>query len=145
MIWFWLALAFLLIFAGLFVFTQGGQNIGPAIVTVGVVILLILLVSPSRGQSNGHTHEGAAGRFYQTWNMPDRPSLSCCSNQDCGPVASRLVNGKWEAQEPEGAWVEIPPEKIEINRDSPDGRSHMCGRKVMSGFAVYCFIRGGGS
>lgn len=145
MILFWIAVAFVLIVGGLFVFTQGGQNLGPAIVTIGVVILLVLLVSPSRGQSNGHTHEGAVGRFYQSWMQPDHPNVSCCSNQDCGPAASRLVNGHWQAQEPEGSWVNIPDEKIEINRDSPDGRSHMCGRKLYSGFNVFCFARGGGA
>jgi hypothetical protein len=145
MILLWIILAALLIVAGLFVFTQGGDSLGPFITMIGVVILIVLLVSPSRAVDNGHTHEGAVGNFYQTWNMPDRPTISCCSDQDCGPAASRLINGKWEAQEPEGAWIEIPEEKIENWRDSPDGRSHLCGRKLLTEFAVYCFVRGSGT
>lgn len=109
------------------------------------ILVLMLGIHFARAADNGHTHEGAAGKFYQTWMMPDAPRTSCCSDQDCGPVASRIVNGKWQAQEPEGDWVDIPINKIEQNRDSPDGRSHLCGRKMWSGFSVFCFIRGSGS
>lgn len=109
------------------------------------ILVMALGIHFARAADNGHTHEGAVGKFYQTWMQPDHPTVSCCSDQDCGPAASRLVNGHWQAQEPEGTWVDIPDEKIEPYRDSPDGRSHMCGRKLFSGFNVFCFARGGGA
>lgn len=93
----------------------------------------------------GHTHEGVLGRFYSTWMMPDAPKVSCCSDQDCSPAASRFVNNRWEAQR-NGLWYSVPPNKVEQNRDSPDGRSHLCGRPGYSGeFTVFCFVRGQGA
>ncbi len=145
MVWFWILVAILLIVLGLFIFTQGGQNLGPAVVLMGVVIILILAVAPVRAEERqGHTHAGVVGQFYQSWMQPDNPKTSCCSEQDCSPAASRFINGKWEA-EFDGEWVQVPPYKIEQNRDSPDGRSHICGRKSWSGIFVFCFIRGSGT
>lgn len=144
MIWIWIFMAVVLIGLGLFMFRQGLQNLGPAVCTVGVVILLMLLVSPARS-AEGHTHEGDVGRFYQSWMMPDSPKTSCCHDQDCSPAASRIVNGRWEAQR-DGAWISVPNQKIEQNRDSPDGRSHLCGRPAYGGgFSVFCFVAGNGS
>jgi hypothetical protein len=108
-------------------------------------LMLALSIHFARAADNGHTHEGAVGEFYQTWKMPDRPTVSCCNDKDCGPAASRFIKGHWQAQEPEGEWVDIPDEKVEQNRDSPDGRSHLCGRRLYQGFTVFCFARGGGT
>lgn len=84
-------------------------------------------------------------QFYSTWMMPDAPWASCCHNRDCHPAASRFVNGHWEARWADTEqWSPIPPNKVEQNRESPDGRSHMCGRQVGTGVTVYCFVRGGG-
>lgn len=112
-----------------------------ALIVMGGLLLFMWSIDLARGQ---HTHEGAVGKFYQDWKMPDAPQTSCCNDMDCQPAASRFVNGQWEA-EFDGEWVKIPPYKIEQNRDSPDGRSHICGRKSLSGVVVFCFIRGGGT
>ncbi len=146
MILFYIFVAVVLIVLGLFIITQGGEKLGSTVAAIGVVILLILLVSPSRGEEAiGHTHEGDVGRFYQSWMMPDSPKTSCCHDQDCSPAASRIVDGHWEAQR-DGAWYSIPAYKIEQNRDSPDGRSHLCGRPAYGGgFSVFCFIAGNGA
>lgn len=45
MIVFWVVAAIVCIVLGLFVFSQGGDGLGPAIATVGVAILLIIAVS----------------------------------------------------------------------------------------------------
>lgn len=92
-----------------------------------------------------HTHEGAVGKFYQSWMMPDAPRTSCCHDQDCAPTASRFVNNRWEAER-NGIWIPIPSGKVEQERDSPDGRSHLCGRQTMTGeFMVFCFLAGSGT
>jgi hypothetical protein len=110
-----------------------------------VLALFLMCVTQAWGQERaGHTHEGALGKFYQTWMMPDAPKVSCCSDQDCSPAASRFVNDKWEAQV-DDQWVQVPESKIEQERDSPDGRSHICGRKGWNGFTVFCFVRGNGT
>lgn len=114
-----------------------------ALIAAGLVVLMWALSTHfARAQ---HTHEGAVGRFYQSWMMPDSPRTSCCHDQDCAPAASRFINNRWEAEH-NGVWVPIPPNKVEQNRDSPDGRSHLCGRELIIGeFTVFCFIRGGGT
>lgn len=114
----------------------------------GALALLFVghLINPASAQGHPPEHQALHERFYSTWMMPDAPKVSCCHNQDCAPAASRVVDGRWEAKRPDDdTWVQVPPSKIEQNRDSPDGRSHLCGRKISSGFAVFCFIRGGGT
>lgn len=103
-----------------------------------------LSIKVARG-AEGHTHAGAVGRFYQSWMMPDAPHLSCCHDEDCGPAQSRFQNGHWEARwRSEDEWTPIPVGKVEQDRDTPDGRSHMCGRKsgVRGEVIVFCFVRG---
>ena len=107
--------------------------------------LVLILVQIARG-AEGHTHEGAVGRFYQTWKMPDAPHVSCCSDEDCAPAASRFVDGHWEARwKDEDDWTPIPAGKVDQTRETPDGRSHMCGRRGSDGgMYIFCFVRGGG-
>lgn len=111
------------------------------------VALLFLMSAYCARAAEGHTHEGAVGKFYQSWMMPDNRGVSCCHDQDCAPAASRLVNGKWEAER-DGEWVQIPDQKVETERDSPDGRSHLCGKRYSAfgngGVAVFCFVPGAG-
>jgi hypothetical protein len=147
MFWFWLFVAAALIIVGLFIFTQGGQSLGPAIVTVGVVIVLILIVSPARAADlGGHTHHGAAGRFYQTWMRPDNRAISCCHDKDCAPAQSKLVGGRWQARNSDGEpWIEVPDSRVERDRDSPDGRSHLCKAGTIGSVLVYCFLPANGS
>jgi hypothetical protein len=113
---------------------------------LAAVLLAVCIHSRAARSAEAHTHEGAAGRFYQTWMMPDAPRVSCCHNEDCAPAASRFVDGHWEARwKDEDEWVAIPAGKVEKERDTPDGRSHMCGRRGFGGFNVFCFVPGGGS
>lgn len=94
----------------------------------------------------GHTHEGVVGRFYSTWTMPDNRDVSCCHEQDCKPASSKFENGSWFARlSDDGGWIRIPAQKIERDRDSPDGRSHLCGRRSIGEFTVFCFAPGNGA
>jgi hypothetical protein len=88
-------------------------------------------------------------KFYNTWKMPSNREISCCHEQDCAPAEARqLSNGQWEARQlgDTGNFTPIPPEKVEYDRDSPDGRNHLCGRRLGIGndFYVYCFIAANG-
>lgn len=106
-----------------------------------------LFAVPVQAEDHQHKHPnatyfGATAKFYETWMRPDMPTSSCCNKQDCDAVEQvRQHNGQWEAK-PQGsnAWISIPPEKVELNRDSPDGRSHLC----RAGSTVFCFIAGAG-
>jgi hypothetical protein len=82
--------------------------------------------------------------------MPDNRRVPCCDNQDCSPAESKIENGNWVARKvgDDGNWTVIPPEKIEHDRVSPDGRSHLCSRRIARywklglGDVVLCFIPG---
>ncbi len=105
---------------------------------------LMLGFRGSFGQTHHHAGESAdVDRFYSTWMMPDDQTKSCCHRLDCAPAEAKMMDGAWYARQV-GAWKwnYIPPEKIEHNRDNPDGRNHLC---ASSGGSVYCFILGSGT
>jgi hypothetical protein len=115
-------------------------------------LALVAFALPALGaEHRGHRPQDMElhKKFYSTWMLPDRFWIPCCYDQDCQPAASKFEDGSWWAKwDDMQKWVEIPAEKIEENRDSPDGRSHMCGRQSWlseSGFDVFCFVRGGGA
>jgi hypothetical protein len=122
----------------------------PYMIAAGGTALLVIgmLLWAHYARPKSSTPMKGLGKFYQSWKMPDNRAASCCNDEDCAPSASRLVNGKWEAQR-DGEWVSIPEHKIETERDSPDGRSHLCGKRYnvfgKGGVTVFCFIAGSGT
>jgi hypothetical protein len=89
-------------------------------------------------------------KFYKTWKMPDNRAISCCHDDDCQPAEARQKSdGTWEARQEgdKGNFTPVPPRKVEYDRDSPDGRNHLCGRRLGIGndFYVYCFLPASGS
>jgi len=108
---------------------------------------------PSQARAQDHHHPPADvaihEKFYSTWMMPDRPDLSCCTRQDCYPTEVRFRDGFWEAKRREdGVYIRVPWEKVERNRDNPDGRNHVCmppPNRSPRGKDVFCFALGGGT
>jgi hypothetical protein len=86
-------------------------------------------------------------KFYSTWYMPDNPNKSCCNMQDCYPTEIKYVDTTLFARRREdGQWIMVPPQKIERNRDNPDGRNHVCmppPNHSQEG-SVFCFSLGSG-
>jgi hypothetical protein len=86
-------------------------------------------------------------QFYSTWQMPDHQFASCCNDADCYPTEIQYVNGSIYAKRREdGKYIPIPPEKVEHNRDNPDGRNHLCAPPPNASHpsdTVYCFALGG--
>jgi hypothetical protein len=86
-------------------------------------------------------------QFYSTWYMPDHPSQSCCNMADCYPTEIKSIGGQIYARRREdGKFILVPPEKVEHNRDNPDGRNHLCAPPPSSynpADTVYCFALGG--
>lgn len=119
-------------------------------------VSIIFAASFALAQQSHHPSQDQAihERFYSTWMMPDNRSVSCCDNQDCSPAESRIENGEWVARKVgrNDSWTVVPPEKVERDRESPDGRSHLCSRRITwpwtsklgLGEAVFCFIPGTG-
>lgn len=66
-------------------------------------------------------------RFYSTWYMPDNPNVSCCNSADCYPTDIKYIGGDIYARRREdGKYILVPRQKVERNRDNPDGRNHPC-------------------
>ena len=81
--------------------------------------------------------------------MPDNPSRSCCNNADCYPTEIKYGAGTIYARRREdGKYILIPAQKIERNRDNPDGRNHLCAPPPSAyndaADTVFCFSLGGG-
>jgi len=112
------------------------------VIRVATIMMIALLAGSASAQHMHGNDEipGSVGAFYETWTRPDMPHVSCCNRMDCAPVSEvRQINGRWSARrKSDGKWLSIPPEKVEQNRDSPDGRSHMCSM----GEQVFCFVAG---
>jgi hypothetical protein len=122
---------------------EGHGGIGWLILAAVSFVALIFLMAAfcARAEQAGHTHEGAVGRFYQSWMMPDNRNISCCHDEDCKPAQSRRLNGHWQARHSDAdQWSDIPDLKIETERDSPDGQSHLCARRSWPGMTVFCFL-----
>jgi hypothetical protein len=143
----------LIAFIGIWVVVLDSQNRN--ILPLLISGILILAVSSAIAQEHHHPPQDQAihERFYSTWMMPDNRTMSCCHNKDCSPAESRFENGHWIARKvgDDGDWIAVPPRKIEHDRESPDGRSHLCSRRVWINnrgdqqLAVFCFISGAGS
>lgn len=109
--------------------------------------LLFGAVSASAQHQHPPQDEQIHEKFYSTWMRPDNPHLSCCSQHDCYPTEARKEDGIWFAKRREdGKWLRIPPEKVEQNRDNPDGRSHLCAPRPERAYSadVFCFTAGSG-
>jgi hypothetical protein len=66
-------------------------------------------------------------QFYSKWHMPDNPTVSCCNEADCYPTEIKYIDGDIYAKRREdGKYISVPAEKVERNRDNPDGRNHLC-------------------
>lgn len=124
-----------------------------AIAAVGIAMAMLFYVGLNGGLAQHHHHPkehvSLHDTFYKSWMRPDDRRYSCCDNRDCAPAAAVRyypyaepnLGGRWEAQRAsDGKWLTIPREKVEYDRDSPDGRAHMCSM----GETVFCFIAGAG-
>ncbi len=111
---------------------------------IAAVIAAQVTITPVQHQ-HPPEHVELHEKFYSNWMMPDYPSISCCSNRDCAPAEAKIVNGTWYAKrDTDKKWRKVPDSKVEINRDSPDGRSHLCA-PMSEPDGVFCFIPGSGS
>lgn len=111
MFWIWLFVSVLLILVGLFIFTQGGEKLGPAIVTIGVVIVLILVVTPARARDDGRYAASPLKQWFDSLKSGKGP---CCSDAD----GSAVTDADWEAKggkyrvRLEGQWWDVPDDAV---------------------------------
>jgi len=125
------------------------------VASILIAFVIVVFIGAAANAQEQHQHpkqdEEIHNRFYSTWMMPDDPHRSCCNRRDCYPTEARYQDGVWYAKRREdGKWLRVPAEKVEQNRDSPDGRSHICAPppSESSSYApdtVFCFKEGGGA
>jgi hypothetical protein len=118
------------------------------VAAISLALLCFALVYPAFAEHPAE-HMQLHEKFYKTWMMPDNRNVSCCHDEDCAPAQTYRKDGRWYARKEgdTGDFTPVPPQKVEQDRDSPDGRSHICGRRY--GFnggelSVFCFIAGAG-
>lgn len=131
---------------------------GDKAILILAAVILALLVSFVKADEHHHPAEDAAihETFYKDWTRPNEPKVGCCNKEDCFPTKFKNYGGTWYALVNHGneddveAWVPIPLERFEHNRlagpprDNPDGRNHVCLRKVGETYYVFCAIFGAG-
>lgn len=125
------------------------------LVAMFVALFVTMIVVSVLAQAQEHSHPVADApiheKFYSTWHMPDEPIKSCCDKKDCYPTRAELRDdGHWWAERREDhLMMQIPHRKLEVNRSSPDGRSHLCAHAPTTPAAaitpVLCFVPGGGT
>lgn len=117
-----------------------------AVVLIAAMLAYIAYLNPARSEEEIHHHAGESAevdQFYSTWMRPDNRSLSCCNKVDCYATQVKNYGGTWFARHREtGDFIPVADTKIEYDRDSPDGRSHMCATPFK---IVYCLKIGGGT
>ena len=127
--------------------------LGLVLVCAVVLAVSVALLVGARAEHKPE-HMALHHQFYATWMMPDNRAVSCCHDEDCEPAEAYQKDGFWYARKisevyehPE--YTKIPPQKVETERDSPDGQSHICGRRYNGfagpGMSVFCFVPGNGS
>jgi hypothetical protein len=123
------------------------KRIAALVVLLGMAVWLGLVIGAT-AEEEIHHHDGMSAdvdRFYSTWMRPDEPTVSCCNRVDCYPTQVKNVGGTWFARQREsGNFIAVPASRIEQNRDSPDGRNHVCMTSNTQAPRVYCLKIGGG-
>jgi hypothetical protein len=113
------------------------------------VAVTAVSVQSAQAQNHHHPPQDAAvhEKFYSTWYMPDNPRKSCCNKADCYPTEIKLEGASIFAKRREdGKFILVSPQKVERNRDNPDGRNHLCAPPPSASYppdTVFCFALGG--
>jgi hypothetical protein len=128
-----------------------------AIFAVAAVWALTFLLPVARANPLPHdkSHQSAHQkyhRYYAGIMRPDRPKVSCCSNQDCAPAQAKYnpISKRWTVNK-HGLWVDVPPEKIVPQEQVPDelgSEPHLCAPPpswtAYGADEIFCFILGSG-
>ncbi len=121
------------------------------LVTLAMAALLTAFpITAASAQEHRHPpkDEPLHEKFYSTWYMPDNPRRSCCNKADCYPTEVKFQHGQWYALRREDQkYIPVPWQKVEVNRDNPDGRNHLCAPPPAASYprdTVFCFTLGGG-
>lgn len=152
------AVAIIIFLIGVVISLGTNDGLGPSMVVIAILLMLIWSAIPARAEEhNGHRPQDQAlhEQFYSHWMMPKNRNISCCHNEDCKPSEARKIGDDWYARQEgdTGEFTKVPKDTVDIglpdSPDSPDGRSHMCGRRysggwASGGFTVFCFIAGAG-
>lgn len=141
MFWVWVAAAAVLVVGGLFIFTQGSDKLGPAMTTVGVMIVLFLLMSASHARDDGRYAGSPLKEWFDNLKSGKGP---CCSDAD----GSAVSDADWETKDGryrvrlDGEWHDVPDDAL-ITEPNRAGRTMVWPMKYLDGSTqIRCFMPG---
>lgn len=141
MFWVWLSAAAVLVVLGMFIFTQGGDKLGPAITTAGVVIFLFLAMSASHARDLDGRY--AASPLKQWFDQLKSGKGPCCSDADGYAVS----DPDWETKDGhyrvriDGVWHDVPEDAV-IAEPNRAGRTMVWPILGWGGLTIRCFMPG---
>lgn len=80
--------------------------------------------------------DGRFGDWFRS--LRDAQGQSCCDLSDCRRTRARAGAAGYQAQTPDGDWVDVPADKV-LRRDNPTGEPVMC---WLPHRGVICFVPG---
>lgn len=96
----------------------------------------LLLATPAQARPPENP-DPALAPWFHSLRQPGT-GISCCSVADCRPADYRITRDHYEAFI-EGAWREVPPDRVLQRDDNPTGRAVVCWTPSTG---VMCFIKG---
>lgn len=135
--WFWLILASVLVVGGLFIFTQGGEKLGPALATVGVVIVLFLLMS-TVGRAHDHARPALTDWLK---SLTSKDKALCCDGTDTDAIEDWETKDNRYRVKFRGQWFDVPESAI-VDGPNKGADALLWMNKGYTGFSVRCFMPG---
>lgn len=134
--WILLFISSVLIVVGLFIFTQGGESLGTAIVTIGVMMIVFMVMSSARA----HDHNRP---FLNDWlkGLHSKSKALCCDGSDTDAIED------WETKDSRyrvkfrGQWYDVPETAL-VDGPNKGGDALLWMNKGYLGFSVRCFMPG---
>lgn len=134
--WILLVVSATLILVGLFIFTQGGESLGTAIVTIGVMMIVFMVMSSARA----HDHNRL---FLNDWlkGLHSKSKALCCDGNDTDAIEDwETKNDRYRVRF-RGEWYDVPESAI-VDGPNKGGDALLWMNKGFTGFSVRCFMPG---
>ena len=135
--WFWLILASVLVVGGMFIFTQGGDKLGPALATLGVAIVVFLLMATV---GRAHDHARPALTDWLKY-LTSKDNALCCDGTDTDAIEDWETKDNRYRVKFRGQWFDVPESAI-VEGPNKSGGALLWMNKGYLGMSVRCFMPG---
>jgi len=114
-----------------------------------ILTISTLLVVSNVKSAPPENADPALAPFYKSLMIPGAEHISCCSENDCRPVKTRMYDGKLQMfadskiyKDGNNQWVDIPQHRVLTPRENPTGEPVACWDNLNG---VICFVNGPGT